>query len=108
MIAHVLLFRPRADLAPADIRGLVDALSKAIREIPSVRRVNVGRRVIHGRQYEALMRTDYSHAALLEFDDLAGLYAYFEHPAHHDLAARFFAAFEEALIYDYEWGKASE
>ena len=54
------------------------------------------------RPYEAMMPTDYSHAALLEFDDLAGLRAYFEHPGHEQLASRFFDAFEEALIYDYE------
>ena len=48
------------------------------------------------------MRTHYSHAALLEFDDVAGLRAYLEHPAHQELASRFFEAFEEALIYDFE------
>jgi hypothetical protein len=62
----------------------------------------VGRRVTIGRPYETLMRTDYSHAALLEFDDVAGLRAYLEHPAHQELAHRFFESFEEALLYDYE------
>jgi len=48
------------------------------------------------------MRTNYTHAALLEFDDVNGLKAYLEHPAHEQLAARFFEAFEDALMYDYD------
>lgn len=102
MIAHLVLFRPRPDLSPSDRQGLADAFSTAISEIPSVRRVRVGRRVTHGRPYEQLMRTDYSYAAILEFDDLAGLQAYLRHPAHDALATRFFTAFEEALMYDFD------
>ncbi len=48
------------------------------------------------------MRTDYEYAALLDFDDLAGLKAYLEHPAHLALATRFFSAVDESLVYDYE------
>jgi hypothetical protein len=39
---------------------------------------------------------------VLEFDDLAGLKAYLEHPAHERLAQRFFEAFEDALMYDFD------
>ena len=102
MIAHVVMFRPRPDLSDANRLGLGEVLTAALREIPSIRRARVGRRVMHGRAYEQLMRTDYPYAALLEFDDLAGLQAYLEHPAHVQLATRFFAAFEEALMYDYD------
>ena len=102
MIAHLVLFRPRANLSPRDRQSLVDALSAALREIPSIRRARVGRRITHGRPYEALMRVNYEYAALLEFDDLAGLQAYLQHPVHETLASRFFASFEEALMYDFE------
>jgi hypothetical protein len=102
VIVHVVLFRPHPDLSSGDRQGLWDALSNAITAIPSVRRVRVGRRVTHGGAYEQLMRSDYQYAALIEFDDLAGLRAYLQHPAHDALAARFFAAFEEALMYDFE------
>lgn len=102
MIAHVVLFKPRPDLPDDDRRGLVDALTRALRDIPSIRRAHVGQRIFHGRPYEALMHTDYTYAAILEFDDTAGLKAYLEHPAHDALGSRFFAAFEEALMYDYE------
>jgi hypothetical protein len=105
VIVHLLLFRPRADLAASERQGLAEAVAAAIQQIPKVRRARVGRRVTHGRPYEQLMRTDYSHVAILEFDDLAGLQAYLNHPVHEELATRFFAVFEEALMYDYEVGE---
>jgi hypothetical protein len=104
MIAHVVLFRPRPNLSDTDRRALVDSFSRALSEIPSIRRSRLGRRVTHGRGYEQLMREDYEYIALLEFDDMAGLQAYLEHPAHAELGERFFAAFESALMYDYEMG----
>ena len=102
MIAHVVLFRPRAGLTPDDRASLVEAFSRALREIPGIRRAAVGRRVTHGRPYEQLMTESYDFAAVLEFDDLPALTRYLEHPAHDALGERFFSAFEAALIYDYE------
>lgn len=102
MLVHLVLFRPRPDLDAAGRQRLATALSAAIQQIPTVRRARVGRRVTHGRPYEQLMRVDYTHVALLEFDDVDGLKMYLEHPAHEQLATRFFEAFEEALMYDYE------
>jgi hypothetical protein len=96
------MFRPRAGLPESDRRDLAEALGQALREIPSIRRARIGRRVTHGRAYESLMRVDYQYIALLEFDDVAGLKAYLEHPVHDSLAAQFFAAFEEALMYDFD------
>ena len=102
MIAHIVLFQPRADLSAAERQGLADAFATALRDIPSIRRVRVGRRHTHGRGYEALMRAHYEYAAILEFDDAAGLQAYLQHPAHEQLGARFFTAFADALMYDFE------
>lgn len=70
--------------------------------IPSIRRARVGRRVTFGRGYEQLMHTDYEFVALLDFDDLAGLTAYLDHPAHEALATRFFQLLDEALVYDFD------
>jgi hypothetical protein len=107
VIAHVVLFRPRPDLDIDGRRSLVAALEAVLGGVPSIRRVRIGRRLLIGRPYEALMRGDYSFIAILEFDDRAGLIAYLEHPVHEQLASRFFAAFEEALIYDYELGEGT-
>jgi hypothetical protein len=102
VIAHIVLFRPRADLSAQARQDLVAALERALREIPHVRRARVGRRVTHGREYEQLMRTDFEYGAVIDFDDVASLKAYLEHPAHDEIGRRFFEAFEETLIYDYE------
>jgi hypothetical protein len=102
VITHVVLFRPRADVSKQDRALLADALRTAIRQIPSIRRVRFGTRVTHGRGYEQLMRVNYEYAALLDFDDLAGLKAYLEHPAHETLAARFFGVMDEGLMYDFD------
>lgn len=102
MLTHVVLFRPRRGLSEADRRSLAAAFAAAVREIPSVRRARIGRRVMHGGGYETLMRADFPYAALLEFDDLAGLQTYLAHPAHQELGNRFFDSFEEALMYDYD------
>lgn len=100
MIAHVLLFRPRGDLSAAARQQLADALAAALRDIPSLRRARVGRRITIGRDYEQLTRTDLPCAAILEFDDEAALNAYLDHPAHQQLARRFFESIEETQIYD--------
>jgi hypothetical protein len=101
VIAHVVLFRPRRDLADADRLALIAAFEAALGGIPSIRRARVGRRLTIGRSYEALMHVDYPYIAILEFEDRAALVTYLDHPAHEQLATRFFASFE-ALIYDFE------
>ena len=107
MIWHVVLFRPRGDLSDADRQSLVRAFENALRTIPSIVRAHVGRRVMHGRGYEQSMTVDYEYAAIIEFEDLSALKAYLQHPAHEQLATRFFAAFETALMYDYEMEEGS-
>jgi len=102
MILHVVLFTPRADLDGAAQQGLVQAFSDAVEQIGSIRRSRIGTRRTHGREYERLMKENYTHAAILEFDDLGGLKAYLEHPVHTQLGARFFECFEKALMYDFE------
>jgi hypothetical protein len=108
MIAHIVLFRPRPHLTNEERRDLMGTLTRALRDIPSIRRASVGSRIRHGRPYESLMQTDYTYAAILEFDDLAGLKAYLEHPSHDALGSQFFAVFEEALMYDFEMEEGSD
>ena len=109
MIAHVVLFRPRPELSPGDREALVSAFRRALQAIPSIRRARVGRRVTHGRPgYEQLMRADFQYAAVIEFEDAAGLTAYLAHPAHEQLGEQFFAVFEEALMYDFEMADGEE
>ena len=81
---------------------MMDALTSAARQIPSVRRFHIGTRVKHGPQYELLMRDDFPYAAVIEFDDLAGLQAYLSHGEHQALGSLFYELLEAGLVYDYE------
>ena len=108
MIAHVVLFRPRPDVPLSERRALIDTYAVALRDIPAIRRARVGRRVRIGRAYEDMMRSDFPYAAILEFDDLAAVRAYLDHPAHEELSTRLFAAVAETLVYDFEMEGSSE
>ena len=108
MIAHVVLFRPRPDLSAQQRQAVIDAWATGLREIPSIRRARVGRRVRIGRSYEALARIDFPYAAILEFDNMDGLRDYLDHPAHEAIASTLFAVIEEAAIYDFEAGPTAE
>jgi len=108
MLAHVLLFNVRDNVPTAERDALIDAWAKALREIPSIQRAHVGTRMRIGREYEQMMRTDYPYAAIIEFKDEAGLRAYLDHPAHADMANRFFAVLTDALIYDFEMSESPD
>jgi hypothetical protein len=108
MIVHFVLFRLKPGLRNEERDALAATLSRATREIPSIRRARIGSRVTLGRTYEQLMTTDYSFAAILEFDDRAGLQTYLDHPAHEQLAQRFYASLDAALTYDFEMWESDE
>ena len=108
MIAHVVLFRVRSDMPSAERRKLIDAYAVALRDIPTIRRARVGERVTVGRPYEQMTQMDLPYAAILEFDDLAGVRAYLDHPAHEEVSTRFFAAIAESVIYDFEMEPSAE
>lgn len=104
MVSHVVLMKPRADLSPAERQALVDAFERAIREIPDVRGVRVGRRVLHGAGYEQSAPDSADYLVTIDFDDVAGLQAYLSHPAHTALGASFNESLRSAFVYDFEVG----
>jgi hypothetical protein len=102
VVCHIVLFRPRPDLAARDRTKLIAGLKGALEAIPSIRRFHLGRRVVHGAGYEALMPVSFDFSAVIEFDDLDGLKAYLEHPAHRALGSQFMQSLESSAIFDYE------
>ena len=104
MFSHLVLMKPRPDLSPADRQALIDAFEHAIREIPDVRGVRVGRRVTHGAAYEQAAPDAGEYLVAIDFDDLAGLQAYLRHPAHEALGVRFRQSVSSAFVYDFEVG----
>jgi hypothetical protein len=108
VVAHVVLFRPRRDLDAADAGLLIEAFDRALRTIPTIRRVRVGRRTRIGAQYERVPQPDMPYVAVLEFDDVAGLKAYLDHPEHAEVGQRFFTSAEQTLVFDFEMQGSAE
>ena len=104
MLTHLVLMKPRPDLSAADRAALVDAFERAVREIPTVRNVRIGRRIVHGAGYEAVAPDLVDYVAAIDFDDVGGLQEYLRHPAHDDLGARFGQALSSAMVFDFEVG----
>ena len=102
-MTHLVLMKPRADLSAADREAFVAAFERAMREIPGIRDVRIGRRVTFGAGYES-QRPDMEFVATIDFDDLAALQAYLRHPAHAELGTRFGQSLSGALVYDFEVG----
>ena len=103
MIVHVVLFSPKPALSATDRAAVLEAVSSAAREIPSIRRLRVGKRIKHALPgYEQAMPDDYEYAVVIEFDDVAGLKSYLQHPSHVAAGHHFTASASKALAYDYE------
>jgi hypothetical protein len=108
MVWHLVLMKPKGHLSAADRQALLEALNGAVRDIPTVREVRVGRRVTHGAAYEIASADAADFVVSIGFDDLAGLQTYLGHAAHGELAARFYQSFSSALIYDFELVEAQD
>ena len=101
MTIHVVLFRPRPDLADEERDGLLEAMRVAARDVPTVRGFRIGQHIAQPVPYVLSGFPSFPWVAVLEFDDEAGLRAYLAHPLHVALGQRFNAAAESAMIYDY-------
>jgi hypothetical protein len=102
VLTHVVLFRPKPGLAAADAVALVDAMERAARDIPAVRRFEVGRQAASPPAYAAGAPPDFPFVAMVWVDDRAALDAYLAHPAHQALGTAFNAALGAALIFDFD------
>lgn len=102
MVWHLVLLKPRADLAAGGRRQFADTFRQAVSAIPSVRGVRFGRRLLHGAGYERMAPDAGDFVAIIEFDDRDGLQRYLAHPAHDALGAAFGELLSAALVYDFE------
>jgi len=102
MISHVVLFRAKPDLSDDERRGLTTAFEQAIQRIPTVRAVRIGRRVTVSAAYEQRSGDRLDVFIAIDFDDVAGLQAYLEHPAHVELGERFNRAASTAIVVDFD------
>ena len=109
MIAHIVLFRPRATLTADERQTLVNALRGAVEGIPQIKRATIGRRILLNRPgYETQMAEHYEYSAILEFESEADLRAYLDHPSHNDLGRLLFTSADAVLAYDFLSTELSE
>jgi len=102
VIAHIVLFRPRAALAADQRQALVNALRGAVEGIAQIKRATIGTRILLNRPgYEAQMAEHYDYSAILEFESEADLRAYLDHPSHNELGKLLFTSAEAVLAYDF-------
>ena len=102
MISHVVLFRAKSSLSHDERERLASAFEHAVQQIPTVRAVRVGRRVNVGADYEQRSGESADVFIAIDFDDMAGLSTYLEHPAHIELGERFNSAASTSLVFDFE------
>ena len=107
MIAHIVLLQPRPELTEQQRSDALGMLTRAAADVPEIRRFKIGRRVKHGLPGYEQMMPEFDFAAVIEFDDVDGLRAYLQHPAHEAVGKHFSASASAALAYDYEmWNLA--
>jgi hypothetical protein len=101
MIAHVVLFEPKVTTGEAGRAEFLEAMKVAFSQIPSVTRSMVASRVTVGAGYESTIGDEtYSYVNVVEFEDVAGLKAYLDHPLHQRLGQLFWENCNRTLIID--------
>jgi hypothetical protein len=88
MVAHEVLFTPKATLSATAHSRFVRALEAALTAIPEIASVRLGRRLATTRQYAALGPV-HEFVAILEFETAEALGRYLDHPAHQALGENF-------------------
>ena len=101
MIAHVVLFEPKAGTTVADRDAFLEVMRVTCNEIPSVKRSFIGIRQVLGVSYEErLGDKPYTYASVVEFDDMNGLHEYLNHPLHVKVGQLFWQHCERTMIVD--------
>ena len=102
MIAHVVLYTPKAVLTEAEQSELQESLRDAIAHIGGIEGHFIGRRLDTGFAYNAIGETPYEYVAILEFASRQALADYLSHPLHARLAGAFWRCCGNTLILDVE------
>jgi hypothetical protein len=104
MIAHIVLFEPKADLSQPQKLAFAQSVIETCRSIETVKRISLGRRVDVDPGYaRSLGDSTYKYAAVLEFESADGLVSYLNDPKHEVLGRLFWQYCERALISEVEW-----
>jgi hypothetical protein len=104
MIAHIVLFEPKASLEHAQKLAFAQSVIEACRSIAAVKRVSLGRRVeIDAGYARSLGDSPSKYAAVLEFEDADGLVSYLNDPRHEGIGRLFWEYCERVIVSEVEW-----
>ena len=99
MIGHLVLFNAKPEATTAQLRSFAKSISETCRKIETIRRVQIGRRVVIDAGYpRSFGETTYRYAAVFEFEDELALKAYLNHPMHHQLGRLFWEMAESTTV----------
>jgi Stress responsive A/B Barrel Domain len=101
LIAHVVLFEPKADVTPEQRRDFLNEIRSVATEIAIVHQASVGRPLSFSRM-PALNsgQPTYSFAAVMTFRTRNDLDVYLTHPRHELLRTMFWNFCQATLIAD--------
>lgn len=103
MIAHIVLFTPKAELTEAERRSFAKSVAATLRQITSIQRATVGRHIDVDPGYKRTFGDKtYQFAAVLEFSDRAALVDYLRNPLHEDLGRLFWETCAASVICEVE------
>lgn len=103
MIAHIVFFEPKENVTPDQKRSFGQLLVSLASSIDSIKRAYIGRSVRLDPGYDRHFGDKtYSFAAVLEFDDEAGLLEYLKHPKHEELGRLFWLWCDSTAIMEVE------
>jgi hypothetical protein len=101
MIAHIVLFNPKAGVSEIAIRSFAKTIQGACRQIEAIKRSQVGRRIDIDAGYpRSFGEKTYQFVAIFEFEDPAGLREYLKHPLHKHLGKLFWEMCESTVVID--------
>jgi hypothetical protein len=99
---HLVLYTPKPELRAEEIAAFARAIQEAVRKIPDIRRALIGPAIHVTPGYSRPANANYTYAATLEFDDVAALGRYLEHPLHRELGRLFWQFCEDAIVVEAE------
>ncbi len=100
VLKHIVMYKFKDDLTPAQVEEVVDAFTKMTKQIDTV----IGYE--HGTNVSQEMKSEgFTHVFVVTFKDEAGRAIYLKHPAHDTYVALAKGRREKVIVFDYETTK---
>ncbi len=96
VLKHIVMYKFKDDLPPAQVEEVVDAFGKMIPQIDAV----IGYE--HGTNVSQEMKSEgFTHVFVVTFKDEAGRATYLKHPAHDAYVTVVKGRREKVIVFDY-------